>query len=195
MNHSHIKTIALNIFGGLGYLSAALQWLWASALYLPLLLESGAVQYLAERAPATPPVQPVVDGPPSLWQLIFGAAIAAIFIIITVILAAKLPGAISRGGHKLTQTTANTIQPVVSRHMPTAPNKRVRLNGQIIFLIKIFINLLPFVASLAAISFAGSISAEIIATISLFLYAWTLTFFSLQAILAKLFKVPYHKLR
>ena len=187
-----IQTNIVNIFGALGYIACTVQWLWGVILYSSVLKS-----YLTSITPVidTPVAQPIVstgDGNSSIIFLIFGAVVTILVIALIVYLVIKTPSTIVKTAVKVVHETAETITPVVlhiERKQDTVINhKKTATNIRLI--LKIFLILIPFVASILSQFVAVPLfSSTVIFYSSTALLSATVLLFIVQSMLGTLLKV------
>lgn len=173
-----------NLFGTLGYLSVLLQWSWAGLLLIyPLLVAQPEFLF-----PKPSPVQPeVMDPMPALTPLmvIIAAAVTIVILIITAITLVQLPKRIGKRGAALTHSAARSALPVLTHHKKITKKERQRLSYRLILLLKLGTVIIPIVA-IIFIAPIDHITPIVIWTIMLFCAAWSLTYFAIQQVIAKL---------
>jgi hypothetical protein len=146
---TNMKTNVANIFGALGYLACATQWLWGVLLY-----SNGLQSYLTS---ITPKVEkPVVhysasavDVNTSLLFLVFGAIVTIIIIGLSIYFVVKTPSAIVKTATHVVHHTAETITPAIlhMEHKKDTPTNHKKVAVIIKLILKAMLVVIPFVGS------------------------------------------------
>lgn len=180
------KTLIVNIFGALGYLSVTLQWLWVTALLLPTLLDNKTVQYFLLPHPNTEPQSSLV-GPitsSSLITTVIAVGVTVLMIIITIILLVRLPAAIAKTSKTATTKTAEAALPVFTHHKQLSPVAKRKLTIRLIKVIKFIVILAPLCALIACFFAPIQLSIEIAILVECCLAISSLIWFSLEYLVA-----------
>lgn len=183
------KRLALvNTFGTLGYISLLFQWCWSLLILTYPLIESGKL--LPAPTPTPHPTNTMqVPEAFSPLMLLIAAFITVLVIAITFIAIARLPRAIGQSGAKLTHTAANkaTTFVVPKPETPAAKRQRRRLSYGLVLLIKFLAIIMPLVALFFASQ--AILPMNIAWIIAGFCASWSVFYFTLQQLLAKLLRV------
>ena len=178
----------INGLGTTGYVFCLLQWFWMLVLYLDAILP--VVQTLiSDEQPTPTPIPPPSQSEPSLLVLFAAFAIAVAVIALSVFALAKIPRAIAQNGKRITHAPAKFIIPAITARHPLKPAEKRQLSQRIIFGIKLLLCGIP--ALIPFVVFSDSLPQPVIFTVTLFLFALSLSLFCLQALFSKLIKVPY----
>ena len=194
MNNLSGKIILVNAFGTLGYFSCIFSWGWAALLYLSMLLGN---KYLEDFLLPTPPeevVQQPVVTESSPFMMLFALVVTVIVVIATVIILVKIPMAVARTGKTVTTKAAESAIPLVTKHQPLPPAKKKRLTVNLIKIMKLFLVLIPIGVILLGTFIELPLPYEIVVLISGILSFFSLFWFSLQYIFARLLKVDAGRL-
>lgn len=186
---SNRKRKLTNLFGGLGYLSVLFQWLFVAVLVLPVFLESETYVNILE--PTTPVEQPVSEPAVltgGIWVFVT-FAIALVFIALTVILLLKIPASIAKTGHDITEKSAKSITPIVIKNRKLKPSEQTKLTARLVKLIKLLLVTVP--VALVCLTYFTGATLDIYSAIFVgcLLAILSLVLFSVQYLLAKLFKL------
>lgn len=197
MPASQQKSITVaNFFGALGYISCLLQWLWATVLLLPLLLESDVKYFLLPHVDSSTTTTSTIQlsGPSLLWTII-GGIVTIIVFIITIVILVRLPQAIAKTGKKVTHTAAKTLVPIVAHTHELPAKKRLQLTARLLKIIKLTLCLMPFGLLLVSYFYPPKgLSIELIWVLGAMLAVGTMVWFSLQYAIAAARNVPNEKL-
>lgn len=189
MNNISKRTILVNAFGTLGYFSCIFSWVWAALLFLPTLLEN---KYVEDYLLPTPPeevIQQTATTGSSPFMMIVALVVTVIVIIATIVILIKIPIAVAKTGKTVTTKAAESAIPLVTKHQPLPPAKKKLLTANLIKIMKLFLVLLPFGATLLGIFIELPLPYEITVLISGILSLFSLLWFSLQYIFARLLKI------
>lgn len=189
MPQLHKKLILVNSLGGLFYLFALLQWLWATLPYLP-----GFISLATKLQPVAPHphvlTQTTNTPSPSLFMILLAGAIVVGMLAVTAYVLVKLPMTIGRTGEKITKNASSYLVPVVSRHAKLTPKKRLQLASRMVIMMKLALCILPMIVVGLSFNMTLSISYDITIIVSAFLTAITLLLLGAQLLLAKVLQVP-----
>lgn len=191
MNLPRWRYTLTNAFGTLGYLSGILQWVWtAIILCYPIVSTNPSPLFPApvhHASPSTPSFG-------AFTPVVFIAALLTTLLVLalTVITLIKLPKTIGTSGAKTTHTVAKAIIPTVTHHKKIPKKQYLTLSYRIVLGLKYIMTVLPFVL-LALAPATGGLSTRIIMTIGVFTTAFTLFYFSIQAILVEVLRVDKKK--
>lgn len=146
---TNTKTNIANIFGALGYLACATQWLWGVLLY-----SNGLQSYLTS---VTPKVEKpvvhysvsVVDANTSLLFLIFGAIVTIIIIGLSIYFVVRTPSVIVKTATQVVHRTTETITPAIlhMEHKKDTPTNHKKTAAIIKLTLKAILIVIPFVGS------------------------------------------------
>jgi hypothetical protein len=189
------QRLLIQTLGILGYISCIFQWLWTVIVFLPSLLENEALKILL----LPPDTSQIPEEPSTLTQepsLLF----TVIAVIVTLIVIAgsayvllRLPIAIAKAGKTTTTRAARTIVPLVTHHKPLPPKKEKILTAQIVRLLKFVACIMPMLLLGFILFIDTSLSKDLIVLIGGALALASIFWFSLEYLLAKLFKLPLDK--
>lgn len=186
------KLFIVNAFGALGYLSCLFQWLWAVIIFLPTFMDSDAGKWVLpqENQQAAPHL--TIEEPPLLLTIIV-IAITALVLVVTAIVLARLPAQIARAGKKITHTPAEALVPIVTHHQPISVKKQRQISGQIIRILKLLLCVLPFLVATLAFLIDIAIPYEAIIIIAAAMAGFSLLWFGLQYLCARLWRLADDK--
>ena len=188
------RQLVVNTFGTFGYISLILQWLWVSVLFLPQLFENERVKdFFMPPTNITQAPSIELHAPP-LLATVLAIAITVAILIITIVILARLPIAVSKTGKKTVLSTAEKIIPVITHHQKLPAKKKRQLTVQIIRIVKFVFTLLPFLLLVLVVFVPTSLPDEIVMFVGGFLALTTLVWFSLQYGLARILNVEPMKL-
>lgn len=183
------KLLLANSFGTLGYLSSILSWSWVTMLYLPAFLENEQVEKFLIPTPPQEILQQTSTYEPSTATIIFSIIVTIVVIVSTIIILIKLPSTVAKAGRTVTTKVADSAVPLVTRKHELPPAKKKRLTAQLIKVIKLFIVILPVLATACSIFIQLPMPFEVVMFVSGILSGLALVWFILQYIAARLFKV------
>jgi hypothetical protein len=184
-----------NIFGGLGYASCLLQWLWVTLLYFPLLLKNDAFKTMVIPEKSIQTTAPLIQFTmPPLIALIVGGIITLFVIGATIYVLARTPIAIARGGKKITHTPADALVPIITHRKKVSAKKRRQLTSKLIVGIKLLLVILPLLVSFGAYLFATPIPYTVICVVAGFLACGSLVWFGAQYAAARLLHIDTKQL-
>lgn len=185
------KNIA-NFFDAAGYFSCTFQWLWVFLLYFTL-IESFARFFIQDNPTKT--VEPatangVVNN--GSLSVIIVVVITIIMGIITVYILLKMPSIIAKTGKTIVHQTADNIAPVVlqAQNKQDTKKNRTRLSARLVVVIKLLLVILPIVLAVFSIYLDQQIvDFYIVIIVSFWLASFSIMFFAVQYLTAKLFKL------
>lgn len=189
MSTSSKRLLVVTTLGTLGYTSLILQWLWVSVLLLPSLFENASVKNFLLPPPSTTEAPMIEFHSPPLLAMIFTIIITVAVLIVTVIILARLPAAISKTGKNVTRKSAEAIVPALTHHRTLPAQEKRQLTIQTIRLIKYIFTLLPFLLLFLTTYIPTSLSGEIIMLVGAFLALGTLLWFGLEYAAARILKI------
>lgn len=176
-----IKKLA-DTFGVLGYLSAALVWLWAVVLVLPWLMSLQNVKDFVSPS-HEPHIQPlaITYQTPPQWAIYLIVAVAFIIVILGFVAAFRMPkqfvSSTSRGTHRVADKLALEI--THHQHMPK--RKIHEITETIVWLLKICLVFVPFIMiSVVVILVPTELDKGLAFGIGAYLTAWPILWFGLQ---------------
>jgi hypothetical protein len=189
MSTASKKALVANIFGTFGYISCLLQWLFVALLYLPLLLDNKQFKefLIPQQIGASTPM--VTTGPPSPILIGFAVVFTVLMLILTIVIVLRAPVSIAKGGKKVTTVSANTITPLVMHRELPAAKKRL-LTQRIIKMTKLGIIVVPVLLCMLSLLLTTALPAEVSVFIGALLAIGSLVWFSIQYIIARLFRIP-----
>lgn len=192
-----VKKNIANLFGGFGYLSLSLQWVWVIILQISFI--KGLVVLVAPGIDTTPPppspaVEPSVStsgGSPEAL-VVLGVIVTIAIIILSVYILTKIPSTVVKTSHKVVQETAEHVAPAILRvqHVESTPVKVKGLTFKLVIIIK---SLLIVVG--AALPLTSQFAAEPVVEFSAAVYVGlalasaTIFFFGMQYILVRVLSV------
>lgn len=188
MKKQRTRYIALaNIFGTLGYISALIQWSWAGLILIyPILITRP--DFLFPKATSLPPETIEIEPAFTPIMLVIAAVVTVVILAITAITLVRLPKTIGKRGATLTQNAARSALPVITHHRKISKKERKQLSYRVILLLKVAIVTLPLIAIIFASSI-DHITPTVIWSVMLFCTAWSLAYFVIQQVIAKLARV------
>ena len=180
-----------NIFGTFGYLSLAIQWLWVFVIFIPPLIANPTIKSFITPEKTDQAVAPSFTiNADSLLMTIIAVIVTLIVLGITLVVLVKLPLAIARVGQKSVETVTSNFVPIVSHHKPLSPAKKRIITSRIKILVKLLGTLTAFFVLGIAFFVHIDLETQIIITIGGILMAFSLIWFSLQYLSARLFIFP-----
>ncbi len=183
------RTLIVNTFGTLGYFSCIFSWGWAALLYLPMALENKYVEDFLLPTPAEEVVRQPVVSESSPFMVVFALIVTATVIIATVIVLVKIPIAVAKTAKTVTTKAADYAVPIVTRSQPLPPARKKLLTANLIKLMKLLLVIVPVGATLLGGFFELPLSYEVVVFVSSLLSLFSLLWFSLQYIAARLLRV------
>jgi hypothetical protein len=184
-----------NFFGGLGYLSVITQWLWTTALLLPMLLENDSFRklILPEQTTSSEPSNLIFDEN-SLVMIIIAIIVTSLVLIVTFVILIRLPVALVKTSRKSVDSAVEIIIPVLTHNQPVPKKRRDILSVKIRIYIKLALSILPPIPLLFIKSAAIELDLTTAILISIALAIISLLWFAIQYGLALLLKLPFQKL-
>ena len=191
MKERNVKKGITSTFGSLGYLFCFLQWFWAVILYLSVIQSMTSF------------ISPISDQqvqqssgltfalPDPLAMIILGV-IVIIMVAITIYALISVPKSIVKTGNKIVHRTATTITPLVieAQHKKDTKKLRIRITARVALAIKILLILLPLIlAAASGLLEKQSIDYPIVLLVGGGLACFSVVFFAMQYLLAKLLHV------
>ena len=181
-------------FGTLGYLFCIFQWLWSMVLFVPPLLHSEAKTILLP-PPSAQSSAPNFDfSGPSLLMTGIGIVVTLIVIIITLIILVRLPIGIAKTGHKVAESTAQAVLPIVTHHKKIPEKRRRLLTVRLIKVMKLLLVLVPALLLLGTLFVDVPLSNDLVFMVGGFLAIGSLVWFSLEYVIARWLEVPSESL-
>ena len=182
------KQAITRFFGTLGYFSCSMEWLWAVVLYF---------NYLQTIFLATSPDEkliPIIHIAPKPAQTGSLTIVPIVIIVIIMIIVAiysfiKMPAAMAKTSHKVTQVTAENLAPVIikAQHKKLTKKARFKMTARLISIIKTLLVLIPIILTIVSRYTAKPpIDSGIAFIIILTLASFSTLFFVIQYVLAKL---------
>lgn len=188
MKREVIKSGIVGLTGAIGYLFCTLQWLWTIMLFLPAILGSNFVKQMHQEPVVPPTVQPAeLSG----FGIAFAIIVTLVVLIATIYILVKMPASIGKSGSKITHKAADTALPIITLHKKLPTKKRLQLTSRLLFVTKISLCTIPFVAMLFSNNTIVDMSQTVVVAIGATIALCSIIFFSAQAILAKLLHVDY----
>lgn len=182
---------AVNIVGGLGYLFCMLQWLWASMLFLPAVLDSGFVAQLSQKRDVIPASQPIAM---STTGTIFAIIVTALVVVVAIYVFVKMPSSIVKTGSRITHKTATITLPVITHHKTLPQKKRLQLTTQLVFLIKMVLCIIPLTALVFLTDIPEGMTRYAVVVAGSVAALCSILLFGFQAVSAKLLRIDYKDL-
>lgn len=192
INKTGFKKVIVNLFGGVGYLFCALQWLWAVLLYFSLInalflyIKSNNVVEVVDQSPAS------VDSFSNIFLIIFSVIIIIIVLMLTVYVIVKIPSTIVKTGKKVVNETADNLTPLILKvqHKKDTKKRHQKLTARLILIIKILIIVIPVVLSLLSqFQDKPMVDFNVVVFISIWLAGFSIIAFFIQYLLAKIFAI------
>lgn len=183
------KTLFVNIFGSLGYISCLFLWGWTGLLYLPLLLENEYVDSFLLPDKSESVVAPMPPSEPSPALAFVALFVTALVVIATIVVLLKAPVTVAMTGKTMTTKAANSALPIITRGRKLQPDKKRRLTANLIKIIKLILLLLPVSMGLVGAFITMPLPFELRIFVSSVLALCSVLWFSLQYITARLLKV------
>lgn len=185
------KTLLVNTFGGLGYISCLTLWGWTGILYVPMLLKNESVErLLLPTTSGSEAIEPITTpGEFSPITIFFALAITAAVLIMTVIVILRAPATITKTGKSVTTKAANTALPLIARGKPLPAAKKKLFTANLVKVAKLLLILLPVALLGVGFFIELPLPFEIAALISSVLAFLAIAWFSLQYLLARWLRV------
>lgn len=189
------SAIVPNFFGGLGYLSVILQWLWSAALLLPALLANEAIKDFLLPQPATKTSASVFQfDENSLIVVIISVVVTIIVLVVSAIILVRLPLSLIKTTRKTVDTTVNTIIPIASHHKKITKKERTVLSVKIRQFLKVAIVIIPLFSLCSLLFITTELRRDVIILIACLLAIGSIVWFSLQQASARLMHVRQEQL-
>lgn len=183
------KILLANAFGTLGYFSCIFSWGWAALLYVPMMLENKLVEDLILPTPAEEIARQPIISQSSPLMMVFALIVTVVVVVATVIVLIKIPIAVAKNGKAMTTKVAKSATPLITRNKPLPESKKKILTANIIKLIKLLLVIIPTALVLLGSLFELPLPYEIIVLVSGVLSLFSLFWFSLQYISARLLRI------
>lgn len=179
-----------NFFGGLGYLSIIMQWMWSLALLVPALLENDSLKtLLLPDAPSERDTQIIQVSGDSILMIVIAVAVTIIVLAVTLVILIRLPITLVRASRKTFDTAVEAALPVVSHHKKITKKRQRALSIRIKRILKLLAVLIP----LTPFTFSSFIDFGLDTSIALFVATAfalvSIIWFAMQYGLAKLQKL------
>lgn len=196
MRSSGFTAIKLaNIFGGLGYLSVIMQWMWTVAILLPPILNNPSVKefILPSQNSSTPVILPQFEGGSII--IIAAAIIFTVLILgISVILLVRLPFKLVEVSKKTVDATIDTALPIVTHHKKMTQKQQKLVSVRLRLFVKLFVVVIPVLLLVPALYMSVPLSTVLIFFIAGICGVCSLIWFSLQYFVLWLTTKHYHTL-
>lgn len=190
---SKTKKRIVSLFGALGYFSLIIQWCWTMVIFLPLLLRSDVKSlFVPDQTVHHTQAVATLGGPAILWTIV-GIIVTVIIVIVSAVVLIRLPLKIVQSGEKITHQTAKAVLPVITHQKQLPPARQKRLTAQLVKYIKFAACLLPVCLLLGVFFIDSPLPREIVITVGCALGIGSLTWFSIEYLLARWFNVPLEK--
>lgn len=189
------KSLLVNSFGGLGYITCLMLWGWTGIIYVPMILENEQLERLLlpnKNEEIITPVASSVDMSPI--AVFFALMVAALVLVATVVMLLRAPVAIARTGKTVTTKAAGSALPLITRGKTLPAAKKKRLTASLVKLAKLLLILLPITVLSIGMFVELPLSLEIIALISGVLALMATAWFSAQYIFAHWFGIKPEQL-
>ncbi len=191
MTHAPWRSIVVNSFGSLGYMSIIIQWTWCFiTLGYPLFSSDHA--FLLPQAPIPETRTPVDFGEFTPFIGLLAIFIAVLVTILSVVIVIRLPKTIGEKGAMATHVVARQVVKQTHRQRPIAKQERDRLSYSIVWALKGFAIAIP-VALLFSTPAIEGLTTQLITTLGIVCGAFSLFYFSTQLLLAVMLKVNKNK--
>lgn len=182
-----------NSFGSVGYFFCTLQWLWSTMLYFSLI--ESFTNYITPVVETEEVVQIsyVVDKSPDASLMVIAGIITVIIIIITIYALIKTPSTVVKASKTVVHGTATAVTPIVMRVQHRKIEDKVsrrKITSRLIILLKILLVIIPIIlAFTSAFLEVQKIDYSIAIYASIWLASFSIIFFALQYIMARLFSI------
>lgn len=187
----NFKQKLTNLFGGLGYICCATQWLWALLLYFSYIRRIiSLVTPIANVKPVE--VVPVIIQPVNPLTFVVGSIILIIMIAITIFVIIKMPSIIAKTGQKIVHKSTENVIPIILNMQNKKETKRnkIKLSFGLILIFKILLIIIPVILTYTSQFIKDSTFDFYIAMyVSTFLLIISTVLFGIQYLLARLFSV------
>lgn len=185
-----LKSALLNTFGALAYLFCLLQWVWATVLFLPGIMNSDFIkQFIHTPVTPTPVTSQAVSVP--IAGIVFIAIFASLMIIVTIYIIIKIPSVVGKTGSKITHKVTEFTMPLVTNHKKIPTKKRLQLTARLLFIIKVLLCVIPFGMLYIADTKSIDIPGDVVVIVGAVTALCSIVLFCLQAASAKLLHVDY----
>lgn len=190
----------VQLVGGFGYFSVALQWLFIALLYFQAFY--GILPPIAQPPtplppPPTIPAVPASEGPSPLI-IGFGIFVTIIMIGVSIYAFIKMPKELVKAGRRTTQAVAHKATPVILKaqgRKDTVKNRR-RLTPRLIIIMKVLLVLIPVAAAWGSRFISDpALESTLTMVIAYWLATWSLGLFGLQYLVALILKVKVTDVR
>jgi hypothetical protein len=182
-----------NLLGSFGYLSCLLQWLWATTLWMPAIMNS-QVQELLVPSESNYQLLAAPFDTPSPLAITVAVIVTIVAVAVTIIVLLRLPMTIAKTGQKVTKKSADLLLPTVTSHRPITQKQKRLLTVRLIKAIKLALVLLPLTATLLIYTQTLPLEYDLVILIGSLLAIGSLAWFTMQYTLAHRLSVPADKL-
>jgi|GEM_PF-821015 len=142
MNVKRLRYVTGKILLTIGYSAVVFEWLWLSVIGLPLLIDTGLLDVLRTEQPAVQitPHEQTESSP----LLVAAVSITTVVILaITVVILAKLPRTILKGGDAVIAQATNVALPTVTHHKQLPAKRRRELTRRLRLVIELLSAIIP----------------------------------------------------
>jgi len=191
-NKVNLKTKISNLFGAFGYLSCSLQWLWAVLLYFSLINALFLFVKSNDAVEVVDKAQVIASPSSDISVLIFSAIIIVVMLVLTIYVIIRIPSTIVKTSKKVVNETAEGLTPLLLKvqHKKDTKKRHLKLSSRLIFVIKGILIIAPLILSLLSRLLSQQmVDYSVAVVISLWLAGFSIVFFCLQYLLAKLFAI------
>lgn len=189
---TNLKKNIVNFFGAFGYLSCAMQWLWAIALNFILIKALASLISPTPNRPIINKAPVVANSSPDIFVIVFGIIITVTIVLLTIYILIKIPSTIVKTSKNVVHKTAENITPIVLQvqHKKDSKRNRIKLSFRIILFIKAMLVVIPLIFSFTSqFTEKQMIDFHISIQLGLWLAGFSVIFFAFQYILANLLLV------
>jgi hypothetical protein len=187
----NVKKNIANSFGSFGYLLCFLQWLWVSVLYFSVIqsISSLLTPHSGQQVEQSPGL---TFSLPNSSEMIILGVVTTIMVAIAVYALIKIPMDIVKNGNKFVHKTAETMTPVVikAQHKKDTKKFHAKMSSKLTLAIKLLLVIIPLVFTAASGWLEKQpIDYSIVMILGSGLACFSLVFFTIQYVLAGLFRV------
>jgi len=188
--------IGVSLFGGLGYFSVLLQYLWLAVVFLPAILQNQTFKNIFLSTPIeTQPVhQTTLGAAQSPWVMVSVALITLIMIVVTIYLIVKIPKIIATSGTAMTKHAVDAAIPVVTHYKKVSAKRKKALTFRLSFAIKLMFVVLAYSLLFLPVTENVLLEKEVIWFVGTILVSGSVFWIGIQYALAKIFSLPPEKI-
>ena len=194
---SHVKsqpktTLLAQLLGAGGYIACVLEWGWLVVLSMPALLRSDLVQQMQH--PQALHISKTAQHTLTLGDAVLITAITVLCIGLAVYLLLKLPLTMTKTASRIVHTSSDFVVPKVVYRKHLSKKRLLVLSARAQLIIKMLCVVVPLVI-IACVPFPDvPLEPVIIWIVTWFVAGWACVLFSLQWLIASLFKLNYTEL-